>query len=77
MYADRLPPHDAQAEESVIGSVLIDGDSLHKISSQIRPTDFYGEKKPMVLRGFSGSIRAWRGHQPGDRCARACDAGAS
>ena len=54
MYADRLPPHDAQAEESVIGSVLIDGDSLHKISSQIRPTDFYGEKNRWCYEAFLG-----------------------
>ena len=54
MYADRLPPHDAQAEESVIGSVLIDGDSLHKVSSLIRPTDFYGEKNRWCYEAFLG-----------------------
>ena len=54
MYADRLPPHDAQAEESVIGSVLIDGDSLHKISSLIKPTDFYGEKNRWCYEAFLG-----------------------
>ena len=54
MYIDRLPPHDAQAEESVIGSVLIDGDSLHKVSSLIRPTDFYGEKNRWCYEAFLG-----------------------
>ena len=54
MYADRLPPHDAQAEESVIGFVLIDGDSLHKVSSLIRPTDFYGEKNRWCYEAFLG-----------------------
>ena len=54
MYADRLPPHDANAEESVIGSVLIDGDSLHKVSSLIRPTDFYGEKNRWCYEAFLG-----------------------
>ena len=44
MYVDRLPPHDASAEESVIGSVLIDGESLSRVSSFLRPADFYGEK---------------------------------
>lgn len=44
MYVDRLPPHDANAEESVIGSILIDGDSLSRVSSFVRPTDFYTEK---------------------------------
>ena len=44
MYAERLPPHDVDAEESVIGSVLIDGDSLNKIAPFLRSSDFYSEK---------------------------------
>ena len=44
MYAERLPPHDVDAEESVIGSVLIDGDSLNKISPFLRSSDFYSER---------------------------------
>ena len=39
-----MPPHDVDAEESVIGSVLIDGDSLNKIASFLRSSDFYSEK---------------------------------
>ena len=41
MYAERLLPHDPAAEESVVGSVLIDGPSLAKITSFVSPTDFY------------------------------------
>ena len=44
MYAERLPPNDVDAEESVIGSVLIDGDSLNKIAPFLRSSDFYSEK---------------------------------
>ena len=44
MYAERLPPHDVDAEESVIGSVLIDGDSLNKIAPFLRSSDFYSER---------------------------------
>ena len=44
MYAERLPPHDISAEESVIGSILIDGESLHHVSSFLKADDFYGEK---------------------------------
>ena len=43
MYADRLPPHDIDAEESVIGSILIEGEALNKISF-LQPGDFYREK---------------------------------
>ena len=44
MYAERLPPHDLDAEESVIGSILIDGESLNRVLSLLKPPDFYSEK---------------------------------
>ena len=53
MYADRLPPSDATAEESVIGSVLIDSDALAGIATFLRDTDFYGEKNRWCFEGMS------------------------
>ncbi len=44
MYNDRLPPHDSEAENSVIGSLLLDGDSLTKVSAFLKPEDFYLDK---------------------------------
>ena len=44
MYADRLLPHDPKAEEAVIGSVLIDGESLARVTSFLGPDDFYQAK---------------------------------
>ena len=44
MYAERLLPHDIEAEESIIGSLLIDGDSILKVAHFLNPTDFYREK---------------------------------
>ena len=52
MYAERLPPQDANAEESVIGSILIDGDSLSRVTSFLRPNDFYGEKNRWCFEAF-------------------------
>ncbi len=52
MYVDRLPPHDIAAEESVIGSILIDGDSLSRVASFLRPRDFYGEKNRWCFEAF-------------------------
>ncbi len=52
MYVDRLPPHDANAEESVIGSILIDGDSLSRVTSFLRPSDFYSEKNRWCFEAF-------------------------
>ena len=44
MYAEQLPPHDAAAEESVIGSVLIDSEALTGVSGFLKPNDFYTER---------------------------------
>jgi len=44
MYAtDRLPPHDIQAEESVLGSLLIDGEAIIRVTVFLQPADFYRE----------------------------------
>lgn len=48
MQADRLPPHDIDAEEAVIGSLLIDGDAIFKVGTYLRPEDFYREKNQWV-----------------------------
>ena len=44
MVAERLPPHDIEAEESVVGSLLINSDSIHQIATFLKPEDFYREK---------------------------------
>jgi len=44
MYAEKLPPHDIEAEEATLGSILIDGSALLKIVSIVRPEDFYRER---------------------------------
>ncbi len=44
MYAEQLPPHDINAEESIVGSVLIDSDSLTRITAFMKSSDFYSEK---------------------------------
>ena len=44
MYAERLLPHDIDAEEAVIGSLLLDGDSLPRIGHLLKAQDFYREK---------------------------------
>ena len=44
MYAEQLPPHDVDAEEAVIGSLLIDGESITNISAFLKPSDFFLEK---------------------------------
>jgi replicative DNA helicase len=38
---ERLPPQSAEAEQSVLGSVLIDRDAIIEVAEFLRPEDFY------------------------------------
>jgi len=40
----RLPPNDSDAEEAVIGSLLIDGTAIFQIADFLQPADFYFEQ---------------------------------
>ena len=48
MYGDKLPPHDIDAEEAVIGSLLIDGAAIYKIASFLNQPDFYSERNQWI-----------------------------
>ena len=41
MYVDRLLPHDPDAEEAVIGSILVDPESITKVTHFLKAVDFY------------------------------------
>jgi len=45
---EKLPPHDIEAEEAVLGSLLVDGEAIHKIAIFLKPGDFYREKNLWV-----------------------------
>jgi len=45
---EKLPPRDTDAEEAVIGSLLIDGAAIYKIAVLIKPSDFYGERNLQI-----------------------------
>lgn len=48
MYGEKLPPHDTDAEEAVIGSLLIDGTAIYKIATFLQQPDFYSERNQWV-----------------------------
>ena len=47
LYAERLLPHDTDAEEALIGSLLIDGDSITRVAPMLQPRDFYRERNQL------------------------------
>ncbi|MBA7619612.1 Replicative DNA helicase [subsurface metagenome] len=48
MYGDKLPPHDSDAEENVIGSLLVDGTAIYKIATFLQRQDFYNEPSSLI-----------------------------
>ncbi|KAA1293127.1 MAG: replicative DNA helicase [SAR202 cluster bacterium] len=49
VLSDKLFPHDISAEESVIGSLLLDGLSFTKIASFLEPEHFYLEPNRIIF----------------------------
>jgi replicative DNA helicase len=49
---DRLPPHNIEAEQSVLGSLLIDRDAIIRVASYVRPDDFYFSANSTVYRAI-------------------------
>ena len=52
MAAARLPPQNIEAEQSVLGSLLIDPDAILKVTSSLRPEDFYRETHGLIYRAI-------------------------
>ena len=47
---DRVPPQNIEAEQSVLGAILIDQGAIAKISDILQPEDFYREAHKLVYR---------------------------
>ena len=64
MYAEKLLPHDLEAEEAVVGSVLIDGHSFLQVAPVVKPEDFYREKNQIC---FSACVALFQRDQAIDQ----------
>jgi len=47
---EKLPPHNAEAEENVIGSLLIDGTAIYGTATILQPEDFYYEQNRWIYK---------------------------
>ena len=50
--ADKLPPQNIEAEKSLLGSLLLDKESINRIADFLKPTDFYGRNHQMIYEGI-------------------------
>jgi len=51
---DRLPPSNVDAEEALLGSLLIDNDAIFDVASFLRPDAFYREKNKWIYECVLG-----------------------
>ncbi len=50
MAQEKLPPHDIEAEEAVIGSLLVDPDAILKVAVLLKPEDFFEETNRTIYQ---------------------------
>lgn len=60
---ERIPPHNDDAEKSVLGSILLDKDALFEVLEILKPEDFYNEMHKEI---YSAVIELYRKNQPVD-----------
>ena len=59
----KIPPHSQEAEESLLGSLLIDKDAIVKVADIIMPQDFYKDAHKII---FDSIKELYSGQQPID-----------
>ncbi|MCA9972944.1 MAG: replicative DNA helicase [Anaerolineales bacterium] len=49
---DRLPPHSLEAEEAVLGSLLIDPDAIFDVAAFLKSASFYSQRNRMIYEAI-------------------------
>jgi replicative DNA helicase len=49
---ERIPPHNLEAEESILGSLLIDKNAMIKVADSLRTDDFYRSQHADIYRAM-------------------------
>ncbi len=49
---DRVPPQNVEAEQSVLGAMMIEREAISKVSEIIRPEDFYREAHRLIFNAM-------------------------
>jgi replicative DNA helicase len=49
----RVPPHSIEAEESVLGGVLLDNEAFDRVADVVRPDDFYVERHARIFAAMT------------------------
>ncbi|MCO5215143.1 MAG: replicative DNA helicase [Thermomicrobiales bacterium] len=60
---DRLPPHNYEAEQAVLGSMIIDRDAVIKIAANLKPEFFYSSQNAAIYQAI---LNLYNRRQPAD-----------
>jgi len=60
---DRLPPQSLEAEQSVLGAILIDRDAIIEVAEFLRPGDFYRQANGRI---YSAILDLYERREPID-----------
>ena len=60
---DRLPPQSLEAEQSVLGAILIDRDAVIEVAEFLRPEDFYRQANGPI---YSAILELFERREPVD-----------
>lgn len=63
MNVGRIPPYDVEAEQAVLGSMLLDKDSVMNAVEILKPEDFYREENKLI---FSAMLALYGRSEPVD-----------
>jgi replicative DNA helicase len=50
---DRIPPQNVEAEQSVLGAMLIEREAISKVAEFLRPEDFYREAHRIIFKAIN------------------------
>ena len=54
---ERIPPHNEEAERSVLGAAMLDKDALYDVLEVLRPKDFYNQNHKEIFEAISELAR--------------------
>jgi replicative DNA helicase len=60
---ERLPPHNIEAEEAILGSVLLDREVIGRVSGALEARDFYRERNGTI---YQAMLDLYERHEPVD-----------
>ena len=60
---EKALPQNVEAEEAVLGALLIDSESIAKVAPFLRPQDFYRERNRTI---YEVRVELYNRHEPGD-----------